>query len=913
MGTRKNAKFLSSTEKENFVKACVHMKADIVNPGAPANDQYSKWDEFTAIHWMIQNADAPATNNVNFGHGGLGRYSFLSWHRYFIYQFEQQLRTYFPADDVRLPYWDWQDPASLMAIDFLGPSGTPASGNVVQQGYFAVDRPGIGANAATPLPAWWPAGLAGWRIPSMFPSSTTGGLRRSIGGVANLPTTLDIQETLAMPDLRDFQNALESGAGLTNSATMRMHNSMHGWIGGHMNNPDVSPSDPFFYLLHGNVDRIWAMWQMDGHETEYPIAGGSAEHNRNDLMYPWTGGAAGYGTNEGISADIPMPNFNALGPQTNGDTLDFRNAFGYTYDTIAIMGIGLDRTGSMTGLTPDPMVSTNPDVTKWEAAKRGVSAFLQDAETVQESGAIYVMAGIKTFRSLGGNQFDEVFAAPNFGLVKAGTPISQADFDLNIAAMSPGGGTPLADALADVQNNVVEPPFGGNPADEQRYLALLTDGMLTSGSPMASIPNGSYNRTAIFAMGFGTGADVDYPTLDSVVAKGRNLATQQVFHGENAGTIDKFYSNALAAAIGFTTIFDPVLEMFAGEHAHMYFHATSAEDIFFITAQGMDFQDRNWTFMLHGPNGQMFYGDKDDHGHADNCNHCCPAPLVTAKRSNGRLSVVVQRGNTGKDCWVGKWALMVLYKTRHLDSMMMPIVEEMLFPVSAGPIKGPRYSRLLVPPGKRTPPRNISYKNLHGLDFRAVSTNNSSRDACHMVVNIYARTSLQVQLETKDYMIKAGSELKIGVQTNSPMGTVTVLSGLARMVSPSFDIHDILPEDKVIDIIKQNESEDNYKRGTDIALLLARLEKEKELAFVNDDEIALVRHDHGPLHLHSDATKVPGTYHLGVYVEGAFAPNTRPKNEGHDMHGEGQHGEAQTDMEMETFSRILNISVAVTE
>ena len=59
MGIRKNAKFLSPTEKENFVRACVLLKADIVNSGAPAAQQYSKWDEYVAIHRMIQNAFAP--------------------------------------------------------------------------------------------------------------------------------------------------------------------------------------------------------------------------------------------------------------------------------------------------------------------------------------------------------------------------------------------------------------------------------------------------------------------------------------------------------------------------------------------------------------------------------------------------------------------------------------------------------------------------------------------------------------------------------------------------------------------------------------------------------------------------------------------------------------------------------------
>ena len=40
----------SSTEREDVGRACVLMKPDIVNPGAPAARQYSFWDELVAIH-----------------------------------------------------------------------------------------------------------------------------------------------------------------------------------------------------------------------------------------------------------------------------------------------------------------------------------------------------------------------------------------------------------------------------------------------------------------------------------------------------------------------------------------------------------------------------------------------------------------------------------------------------------------------------------------------------------------------------------------------------------------------------------------------------------------------------------------------------------------------------------------------
>jgi hypothetical protein len=912
MGIRKNVKFLSAVERENFVKACVLMKADIVNPAATTANQYSKWDEYVAVHAMIQNAFAPGAGSVNFGHGGDGAYSFLSWHRYFLYRFEKDLQSHVPG--VMLPYWDWTDPSSVMTDTFLGPNGTNLSGNVIQRGYFAFDKPGVGNNT-TPLPPWWPASLVGWRLPSMFASIFQGGLRRRTRNVSELPLVGDLRTTLSRSTYQSFQNTLESGTGLASGN--QMHNGLHGWIGGgtstanggHMNFPGVSPFDPFFYLHHCNIDRLWAMWQMDGHQTEYPTSGGVSQHHRNDIMYPWTGGTAGYGTSDPIAAVIPMPDFSALGVQRNVDTLDFRNAYGYTYDIIAIIGIGLDRTGSMNGLTPDPMVTSLPDVTKWEAAKRGVAAFLQDCETVQDSGAIYVMAGIKTFRSLGANQFDSVFGAPNYGLIKAGTAFSRATFDanINIATMSPGGGTPLADALQDIQNMLVEPPFGGIPADEQRYLAMLTDGMLTTGSPLNSIPDGSYSRTAIFTMGFGTGADVDYPTLAAMVAKGKVLTTQQVFHGENAGTIDKFYSNALASAIGFTSVFDPVVELFAGEHTHLDFTATSADDTFFVTAQGMDFQDKNWSFMLHGPNGQILYGNEFEHQHAG-CHDCCQTPYITSRRSNGRLSLVIQRGSTDKKCWVGRWQLMISYKAKQLDKMLMPSIGELLVPVAAGAIRGERYSRLLIDQKLRKATRNIAKVRQHGLDTRAISTNSSNNDACNIVVNIYARTNLKLDV-IFEKMIKPGAELKFVIKAHSPVGTLVKQKGFARMIAPAFDIAEILPREKAVEMIQVLEESKRYSAKMDTALVLAHFERaKKRIEFIKDSEAEILVHGDDPLHSHIKETRVPGIYHLGIFAEGLYLPNipsTALSGHNHDVKLPGD------DEEYEVFSRLLNISVAV--
>src|SRR5689334_16014729 len=829
MGTRKNAKFLSTAERENFVKACVLLKAHIVNPAAPAAQQYSKWDEYVAIHQEIQNAFAPGSASVNFGHGGNGAYSFLSWHRFFLFRFELDLQSKVPG--VMLPYWDWTDPASIMTDTFLGPNGTVS--NEVRSGYFAADAPGTGTNP-TLAPAWWPAGLTGWRLHSAF-GSQSGPLKRGLSAVSGLPSATDLNQTLSKTTYPDFQNALESGAGL--SSSQQMHNGMHGWIGGpgQMSLPSVSPFEPFFYLHHCNIDRLWAMWQADGHASDYPVSGGDSQHHRNDIMYPWVGATAGYGTNASIASAIPMPDFSALGIQRNVDTLDHRTAYGYSYDTIAVIGIGLDRTGSMLGMTPDPMTTSAPDVTKWEAAKRGVSAFLQDCETVQSSGIIYTIAGVKTFRQLGANDFQSVFSAPGFGLIKSGSSFSRASFDSAAAAMTPGGGTPLADALVDVKNTLVTPPFAGLPAGEPRYLAMLTDGLLTAGAPMSSIPNGSFAPTAVFSMGFGTGLDVDYATLQSMVDKGTTLSTQQVFHGETAGTIDKFYSNALAAAIGFTSIFDPVVELFAGEYTHLQFEATSADEAFLITAQGMDFNDANWSFHLHGPDGTMVYGDGAaamDHSHDDmGCMHCCRRPHVTARRANGRLSLLLQRDSAETPCWVGRWSLMVIFKARTPDAMVMFTPDNLLAPVSAGTLRGPKYSRLLVHPKERRAQRNIVQRPSSVFDMVPTATNNSDREACDIAVNVYARTRLRYSLVADNLRAVVGDHFSVQLKADVLQGNAATSRALARMVSPASDItvlaHSLNPKKIKPDDVNRDQQTPKF----DAALALAEAErKNRKLA-----------------------------------------------------------------------------------
>lgn len=905
MGVRKNAKFLSFTERENLIQAFVMIKADIVNPGALPADQYSRWDEHVAIHRMIQSVNTPDGFVVNFGHGGLGAYGFLSWHGYFLYRLELQLQSYVPG--VMLPYWDWTDPSpALLLADYMGPDGDPLSGDQVRQGYFAAEAPGTGVINLTPAPAWWPPALTGWHLHSAFGPSWEGPLRRNINAAAALPAAASLRSALDKVDYSSFQNALESGAGVV--PVHGLHNSLHTWWGGgsvsHMSSVVVSPFDPMFYLHHCNADRLWAMWQMDGHADEYPLAGGDPHHHRTDPMYPWVGGAAGYSSNNSFGP-IVMPDFSALGEITPEDVLDHR-ALGYSYDTQAIIGLALDRTGSMTGLTPDPMLGA-PDVTKWEAAKRGVSAFLLDCEAAYAAAETYLVAGVKTFRRLAVNDFAAVFAGDPYGLVKVGGGYPSATFDAAVGPLTPGGSTPLVDALVDAHATLVAPPFSNLPADERRYLAILTDGIGTSGLLLTDVADGSLTNTAVFAMGFGTGADVDYPTIEALTDKGVTLASEQVFHGENAGVIDKFYSQALAAAIGFTPVMDPVLELFAGEHAHMEFTATSAEDSFFVTAQGMDFSD-DWSYQLIGPDGHVVYADGSllRHGHGHGAAHAERHPQATARRGHGRLSLFLQRDSADDSAWIGTWALLVSWRAKTDDAMVVLDPGELIFPVAAGPIRGPRYSRLLTKVESRKSARAIAAEPRHRLDIRPTSTNRDDSPACSVVINLYARTRLNLRLTPHRKEAFVGGHLAVDIATDIQRGAVSRLGGFSRLVAPARDLAALVRNEVKNAIPNSARLDKADPPGFDAARILARLEAENSrLAETRDEELRVISHHDEPPHVHVDEPKVAAPHHISVWIEGIYHPDHAAKT-GHDGRGgKADHGKG------ERFIRLLSASVAV--
>ncbi len=147
---------------------------------------------------------------------------FLPWHRAYLYQLELALQTKVPG--CFLPWWDW--PASRVT------GGIPAIFEDIEgelNPLAGFDLPPLPGN-----PPDWPERT--WRKP---------------GDPNLLPEVGLIEEIIEQPNFDVFSEELEG----------RLHNGVHGWVGGTMRWQATAAYDPIFWAHHTMVDRIWSLWQ----------------------------------------------------------------------------------------------------------------------------------------------------------------------------------------------------------------------------------------------------------------------------------------------------------------------------------------------------------------------------------------------------------------------------------------------------------------------------------------------------------------------------------------------------------------------------------------------------------------------------------------------------------------------------
>lgn len=344
---RRSWSTLSDEEKQQYIDGILLMKMTRVGSGMPGAERadYSSlcpngqtyprslMDYYVELHVSAFATMGGSPHNM-MAHGAP---HFLPWHRYLIARFEADMQTVLGDPTFALPYWDWDDCSpgtgdgsnpcpALFEENFLGSHGGPATddeviGYLVDQGYeinvwsegdlysgFNTDqvvcgsrplRRAAGMQEALPKELWY-----------QVPSST-----KTIKGMASIPfydaEPYDKCSTDETQSLRMYLEGHLPGADLPCYIDGRCarHGLAHVYIGGDMENGGT-PNDPIFFLLHANVDRLWAIWQD------------------NNLQNADT--AIDYG-NPGFPAMWRGPLFNF--PEVMVDEMfDFR-ALGYEYDT----------------------------------------------------------------------------------------------------------------------------------------------------------------------------------------------------------------------------------------------------------------------------------------------------------------------------------------------------------------------------------------------------------------------------------------------------------------------------------------------------------------------------------------------------------------------------------------------------
>lgn len=253
---RKDANLLTIGERDRFLSAYLKFNLSTGSPNYTDFLIMHDTDANTEIHSYI---DQP-------------RYSFLVWHRAFILDLERQLQNFDAS--VALPFWKFDAPApNVFTEHFMGRS--TGSGTLV-------------FDPLNPLYHWTVRGATGIIRDPLFNISSSG---------ADIP---------AAP-VRIKTEAQTLALGAAYARLVALEGNPHGYA--HSSFSQASPitkivratEDPIFFLLHANVDRLWALWQSTNARFDranvntYPLNGAFNPHvhgNRigdyqDDTMWPW--------------------------------------------------------------------------------------------------------------------------------------------------------------------------------------------------------------------------------------------------------------------------------------------------------------------------------------------------------------------------------------------------------------------------------------------------------------------------------------------------------------------------------------------------------------------------------------------------------------------------------------------------
>ncbi|KAJ2725482.1 hypothetical protein GGI07_001238 [Coemansia sp. Benny D115] len=251
---RPEIRSLAPQERMRFFRALNQLRAN------------GELDRLSKLH--VDNADAIHGHPV-----------FLAFHRVFVHDFASALNKVDPG--VTVPYWDW----SLDATN-------PIASELFTSDYF-------GGNGAGPQNCVQNGPFANWQMNIESPHC----LARKFNQGEAISPFWPPEAILSMQKTCTQYGALSSG--IENGC----HGAVHLGISGDMSSM-YAPNDPFFFLHHGMVDKLWYDWQLMEPNSRFQLYDNV---NYNDPS---------------VSADDMIPGYPGMRVR---DVLDPRSGLCYVY------------------------------------------------------------------------------------------------------------------------------------------------------------------------------------------------------------------------------------------------------------------------------------------------------------------------------------------------------------------------------------------------------------------------------------------------------------------------------------------------------------------------------------------------------------------------------------------------------
>ena len=236
-GIRRNVATISAAERGRLRDAIVQLHQRHYPGGrndAPTGG-VSWWFKQDEIHAHSHVHNCPA---------------FVPWHREIVNRFEELIRQIDPQ--LSLHYWDWtQDPQSA-------PDGM---GGVVN--LFTVGTSGTAFMGSASGDALDPWRAAGFYDPAANPARSNNEFDPNNNPFdPPLDITRNVQPGGALTANDDHNCIIAGDFPSFDAAINGSHGAAHGHIGGTLGDQHTSFRDPFVFLMHSNLDRIFALWQL---------------------------------------------------------------------------------------------------------------------------------------------------------------------------------------------------------------------------------------------------------------------------------------------------------------------------------------------------------------------------------------------------------------------------------------------------------------------------------------------------------------------------------------------------------------------------------------------------------------------------------------------------------------------------